>query len=441
VAQGFVVSQALEEAFAAALGAPVERAILLAGGASKEAWAVDSEGRELLIRRAAGGVIHQATLTLEQEFEVLRAAHEAGVKVPEPIAYLGEVEGREAFVMERIHGETIGRRIVKSPPPGLDLQLAEELAKIHAIVPSRLPFLETGDAVARFYDELDSVGEPHPAIELGLHWVKERLPTHREPVVVHGDWRIGNIAVDENGIVAVLDWEFAHLSDPVEDLAWPLVRAWRFGADDKHLGGVGELDRYLARYAELTGLEVTREELLVWEVFGNVKWATGCLTQSRRHFNGQERSVELAVLGRLAAEMEYELLDLIDPSHPRRPAAPAGQSPAPHREKPAASARFVQHDRPTPQELAEAVREFLQEEILPILDDHRLKFRTLVAINGLGIAERELWATTQPQEQDWELARRIRAGDVPEKALALLKEQVAQKLRVSNPRALAKYEE
>ena len=104
----------------------------------------------------------------------------------------------------------------------------------------------------------------------------------------------------------------------------------------------------------------------------------------------------------------------------------------------------MQHDRPTPQELAEAVREFLQAEILPILDDHRLKFRTLVAINGLGIAERELWATTpledERREKDWELARRIRAGDVPENAVALLKEEVAQKLRVSNPRYLAKYE-
>ena len=100
----------------------------------------------------------------------------------------------------------------------------------------------------------------------------------------------------------------------------------------------------------------------------------------------------------------------------------------------------MQHDRPTPQELAEAVREFLQEEILPTLDDHRLKFRTIVAINGLGIAERELWATTEAREEDWELARSIRAGDVPDDAIALLKEQVAQKLRVSNPRHLAKYE-
>jgi hypothetical protein len=105
-----------------------------------------------------------------------------------------------------------------------------------------------------------------------------------------------------------------------------------------------------------------------------------------------------------------------------------------------------QFDRPTAQELAEAVREFLQGEILPTIDDHRLKFRTLVAINGLGIAERELWATAQHTEQAelegaWALARRIRAGDVPEGAVAILKEQVAQKLRVSNPRALAKYED
>ena len=98
------------------------------------------------------------------------------------------------------------------------------------------------------------------------------------------------------------------------------------------------------------------------------------------------------------------------------------------------------HDRPTPRELAEAVREFLQNEILPIVEDQRLKFRTLVAINGLGIAERELASTETQREQDWELARRIRAGAVPDDAIVLLKAQVAEKLRVSNPRHLAKYE-
>ncbi len=305
----------MRETLARALGAPVERAVLLAGGASKEAWAVDSGGRELIVRRAAASTIHKDTLSLEQEFEVLQAAYEAGVKVPEPIAYLGDLDGREAFVMERVSGETIGRRVVRNPPVGLGVEMAEELAKIHSIPPERLPFLRSGDMVERFYAELDSVHEPHPAIEYGLWWVRERIGEPEELVVTHGDWRIGNLAVDERGLVSVLDWEFAHLADPREDVAWPLVRAWRFGADERHVGGVADLDPYLARYDGLTGRSINAEELLAWEVFGNVKWATGCLTQARRHLDGHDRSVELAVLGRIAAEMEYELLDLIERAH------------------------------------------------------------------------------------------------------------------------------
>jgi aminoglycoside phosphotransferase (APT) family kinase protein len=298
------------------LGGTVERARMLPGGASKEAWAVDlrtDEGtRALLVRRAAGGVIHAVTLTLRQEFQVLEAAHAEGVSVPRPVAYLGELEGREAFAMERVEGETIGRRIVRDPPPQLPLQMAEELARIHAIPAAGLPFLPEGDVLARFRDELDSVDEPHPAIELGLHWLAERLPRGRASTVCHGDFRLGNLVVGPAGLTHVLDWEFAHLGDPVEDVAWPLVRAWRFGADARRLGGVGDVEPYLERYNELTGREIPLAELDVWEVLGNVKWAIGALTQSRRHLRGQERSVELAVLGRLAGEMEWELLRLIE---------------------------------------------------------------------------------------------------------------------------------
>jgi aminoglycoside phosphotransferase (APT) family kinase protein len=294
-----------------ALGLRVDSMHLLPGGASKEAWAVDAEGSRLLVRRAGGGVIHEATLSLEQEFQVLEAAAKAGVKVPRPVAYLGEVGGREAFAMERVEGETIGRRIVRDPPAGLEVQLAEELAKIHAIPKERLPFLRSGDVLARFEHELDLVGEPHPAIEYGLWWLRAHRSEPLPDVVSHGDFRIGNVVV-ERGLEALLDWEFAHLSDPREDLAWPIVRAWRFGADERRLGGVGELEPYLTRYAELTGRTVPEEELYWWEVLGNVKWAVGCLNQSRRHLTGLDRSVEYAVLGRMAAEMEYELLHLIE---------------------------------------------------------------------------------------------------------------------------------
>ena len=294
------------------LGLPVESMRLLPGGASKEAWAVDAGGERLLVRRAAGGVIHRETLPLEQEFEVLRAAAEAEVKVPAAVAYLGVLGGREAFAMERVEGETIGRRIVRSPPPGLAPQLAEELAKIHAIPHERLPFLHGGDVLSRFESELDSVEEPHPAIEYGLAWLRERAPEPLPSVVLHGDFRLGNVVVSEGGLVALLDWEFAHLGDPTEDVAWPIVRAWRFGRDDLRLGGIGEVEPYLERYDELTGRAIGVEELFWWEVLGNVKWAIGALTQSRRHLSARERSVELAVLGRLAAEMEYELLDLLE---------------------------------------------------------------------------------------------------------------------------------
>ena len=301
------------------LGRDVRALRLLAGGASKEAWALDGDGPPLLVRRAGGSVIHEGTLSLEHEFQVLEAAAEAGVKVPRPVAYLGELGGREAFAMERVEGETIGRRIVRGPPTGLDLQLAEELAKIHAIPPARVPFLRGGDVLARFQRELDAVGEPHPALEYGLWWLRLHRPEPLADVVSHGDFRIGNVVVSERGLEALLDWEFAHLSDPREDLAWPLVRAWRFGADDLRLGGVGSVEPYLERYSELTGLAVPVEDLYWWEVLGNVKWAIGALNQSRRHLDGRDRSVELAVLGRLAAEMEYELLDLIEKVAAKRP--------------------------------------------------------------------------------------------------------------------------
>src|SRR6202051_5247926 len=91
----------MREALEAALG-PVSEPVLLAGGASKEAWAVDAGGERLLVRRAAVGVIHRHTLSLKEEFEVLEAAYEAGVKVPRPILYIADLDDREAFVMERL---------------------------------------------------------------------------------------------------------------------------------------------------------------------------------------------------------------------------------------------------------------------------------------------------------------------------------------------------
>src|SRR4051794_9261130 len=310
--------EALHPHLSAILGRDVEvsEPVLLAGGASKEAWSVDADGERLLVRRAAGSVIHRHTLSLEDEFATIGAAYEAGVKVPRPYGYIADLAGREAFVMERLEGDTIGRRIVRKDELEharflLPVQMAEELAKIHGIPRDRLPFLEEA-RLERMIEEFDEVGEPRPAIELGLWWLRETPPTAREPVVVHGDFRIGNLVVDENGLRGVLDWEFAHLDDPVRDLAFSLVRAWRFGVPQKRLGGVGDVEPYLETYNTLTGNDVSHEELFYWELAGNVGWAIGCLTQMQRHLSGQDRSVELATLGRLGAEVEYEIVHLLE---------------------------------------------------------------------------------------------------------------------------------
>jgi aminoglycoside phosphotransferase (APT) family kinase protein len=311
------------------LGAEVELSEpkLLAGGASKQAWAVDAVGAdgtlELLVRRATGGAIFTGMLSLQQEYQVLRAAFDAGVKVPRPYGYLPALAGRDAFVMERVKGETIGRRIVRrpefaAPRAALPLQMAEQLARIHSVPLEQVDFVPgpRTPPVAEVFlnslqDQLDTLLEPHPAIELGLRWLRDHAPPHEESTFIHADFRLGNLVVDEDGLVAVLDWEMAQAGPPVADLAWPLVRAWRFGADDKRLAGLSGAEPYLERYNELTGRAVTLGELFYWEVAGNVRWAIGSLAQGMRHVSGEERSVELAVLGRLAAEVEYELLHLL----------------------------------------------------------------------------------------------------------------------------------
>ncbi|GLV48999.1 phosphotransferase [Thermus sp. LT1-2-5] len=299
----------------------------LPGGASKEAWAVDYRLGEtlhpLFLRRAGGGVIYRDTLSLATEFRILQLAQAHGVRVPEPLAYFPDLEGREAFLMRRLEGESIGTRVVRRPEferarKALPQAMAEELAKIHTIPLERIPFLPKPahppwrTALDLAYQDLDGLAEPHPALEWGLRWLLEHPPNPRPLVLVHGDFRIGNLLVNEEGLVAVLDWEFAHLGDPREDLAWPLVRAWRFGEDAKRLGGVGEAGPFLERYNALTGQDIGEEELFWWEVLGNVRWGLGALKQARRHLKGEERSVELAVLGRLAAEMEYEILFLLE---------------------------------------------------------------------------------------------------------------------------------
>ena len=137
--------------------------------------------------------------------------------------------------------------------------------------------------------------------------------------------------VAPDGLAGVLDWEFARIGDVLEDVAWPLVKAWRFGVDHLRLGGISDERAMIARYAEITGRKIEPADLHAYELLGNVRWAVGSLQQAQRHLRGDEKSVELAILGRLACEVEHEILHMLE--EPASPASPvAERRSAQHRE-------------------------------------------------------------------------------------------------------------
>ncbi len=323
---------ALVRALAPALGATgtVEGLRRLSGGASRETWSFDivtPDGTRhgLVLRRDPdGGSLGTATgADRSTEYALLEAAGRAGVPVPRlrllltPEHHLGS-----GFVMDRVQGETIARRILRDDAyanarPLLASQLGETAARIHAVDPDALPPLTVMGAreqIAHYQSLLDTFGEPHPAFELGLRWLDMHMPPSAAsaPALVHGDFRNGNLIVGPEGIRAVLDWELAHLGDPVEDLGWCCVKSWRFGVVDKVVGGFGDVPQLLDAYAAAGGGRVDEATLRYWIAFGTLKWGVICIAQAFTHLWGLQRSIELATLGRRVAEMEWDLLGILD---------------------------------------------------------------------------------------------------------------------------------
>jgi aminoglycoside phosphotransferase (APT) family kinase protein len=278
-----------------------------------------------VLRRDPPG--HVIESSRRQEFELLRAAAAAGVPVP-AVRWCGEADpvlGPSFFVMEFVEGETIGRKVLRDAAlagarAALPEQLAAAAARIHTLDATALG-LAPPAAASPGASELDRYAQvlhglapdPHPALELASRWLGARLPAPRRATLVHGDYRLGNVIVGPQGLAAVLDWELAHAGDPMEDLGWLCVRAWRFGEDARPVGGLCERERLFAAYERASGAPVDREVVRWWEVFGNFKWAVICIMQAAT-FLGGVKSVELAALGRRIVENELELLDLTEPT-------------------------------------------------------------------------------------------------------------------------------
>lgn len=317
---------------AAGVPVTVEGLRRLAGGASRETWLFHATlagqaPRQLVLRRDPGPTSVDSDRA--HEYRVLQAMHECGVPVP-AVHWLGddpEPLGARFFVMDYVPGETLARRLLRDAAYEhartiLTGQLGAILARIHAVdvaahglefLPAPLAGQSPAAHEVERYEQLyrGLAPEPHAVIELALRWLATRTPQARRRTLVHGDYRIGNILFDADGVRAVLDWELAHQGDPMEDLGWMCVKAWRFGAAPP-VGGIGTREELFAAYTAAGGGTVDPEVVHFWEVFGNMKWAVICIAQARTFLDGGVPSLELASLGRRTAEVEHELLQLID---------------------------------------------------------------------------------------------------------------------------------
>lgn len=421
----------------------------LSGGASRETWSFQADGRSLVLQRQRAG----DTRDMGVEARVVEAAYASGVRVPELITSGEMSAGTKFMILAHVSGETIARKILRDDPFSqarsvLVEQLAQALARLHSIDVSSLEGLPEVDQLDQYRATLDSLdlslGQAHPAFELAFSWLERNRPTSRRRALVHGDFRLGNIMVDESGLAAVLDWELAHIGDPLEDLGWLCVRAWRFGMS-RPVAGLGDYDELIRAYSHATGTEVDTRDVHWWEVLGTLKWGIMCMLQTSSHLLGVHRSHEMAAIGRRVCENEYDLFLLLDGrwTDSSRPTPPEEWVPASETHAPEPTI----HDVPRVEQLVEAVREWMERDVLTETTG-RLQFHTRVAINSLAMVERELSLgrgqsrrhlerlSTLGVDSDAALAVAIRNGRLDERideVASLVRDTIVDKVLVANP--------
>jgi aminoglycoside phosphotransferase (APT) family kinase protein len=324
---------ALEAWLAETLGArrvEIARAEKLSGGAVQENWRIDAlveggpyEGAQRWVLRTDAAASLAVSLDRTSEFGVLSAAYGAGVKVAQPIARCesAELTGAPFMLQAYQPGEAQARRLTRDPGlsewgPVVARELGEELAKIHRIRASHpdLGFLPQAiqspakAEVSRLRAALSNAGEGRPALEYIFNWLDANDPGSDAVTLVHGDFRTGNYLVADGHLSAILDWEFAHWGDPHEDFGWFCARCWRFANPDLEAGGIASRDALLEGYDSVGGNRINASQLPYWEILAAAKWAAIAVLQGDRYRIGGEASLELALTGLMASELELEAL-------------------------------------------------------------------------------------------------------------------------------------
>ncbi|MFO7552446.1 MAG: phosphotransferase family protein [Haliea sp.] len=304
----------------------------LSGGANMETWAFNLEAagadRPLILRRSPLGSAAAAPdsplsqLPLTAEAALLPLVSAQGVPVPTVLRVLGPEEPLgPGYIMSRERGEALPGRILaddrySSARRHLARQCGETLARIHQVSPAQLPpevpNQTLQERLALQQALLDRYGNSSPVHQLALNWLADHAPEPSRHCLLHGDFRNGNLLVDEQGLVAVLDWELAHCGDPAEDLGYLCGNVWRFGCSEKPVGGFGDYEDLLEGYRSVAGWAPDMATLRYWEVFCALGWGLVCLTMIDLYRSGADPTLERAAVGRRVSESEMDLLLLLE---------------------------------------------------------------------------------------------------------------------------------
>lgn len=404
------LSEGLAQALARA-GMPAPTALeRLSGGASMESWRFFAGDQPLVLRRApSAAMMAGRPMDHADEAALIRAAFAAGVAAPEILVELAPGDGiGTGFIMRAIPGTPDPAVILtETDPAPLIADIAREMAAIHRADVSQLsalPVMDTAEALAELRNRFMAYGGDRPVLALALRWLEQHIPAPLQPRLVHGDFRLGNLLVDQGRLTGVLDWELAHLGDPHEDLAYGCMTVWRFSRPDRPAFGLASLADWLAAYRGAGGAEVDPARLRFWLVYRTFWWALGCLQMGGYWRSGSDRSIERVVVARRTAEQELDLLLLLEEEATEaervRPLPPAAATLAESAGEPSAG------------EILTAVSEWLANEIKPLVREtganQRVKFNLAVARNALGIVTREL--ALRPTATDAALSADLLAG-------------------------------
>lgn len=402
----------------------------LTGGATMESWRFEQAGESYVLRRAPSlAFMEGRPFGHATEAAIIRAARAAGVTAPEVITVLEAGDGiGSGFIMRALPGTADPRSIQAMEESAAILrEAARDLARIHSLrradLPGDVPVLDYAEGVVGLRQQFDEAGGDRPIIAAGLRWLTDNLPEPAEPVLNHGDYRLGNLLCEDSHLTGVLDWELAHFGDPHEDLAFGCMAVWRFANYDRPALGLGSLEDYFAAYEAESGRTVDPARFRFWSIYRTVWWALGCLRCAKYWRDGSDRMLERVVISRRTSENELDLLLLLEEDAPaaERARLPAAAAPPP-----------PEQGEATAGEMATAISEWLAT-IKDRLEGHD-RFQIAVARNALGMIAR---SEGQGDVRDRALSEALLAGEkglATPRLLADLKSRALAKLEADIPR-------